>query len=297
MEDLSSIFLVLLFSSSWPDHFIHLFGNLMSVPSGGSTPCHYGEEVWQDGSSLRTTIRAENEVEANKLANNYRVGGVLDTSEKKKPGSFCLPCKTVVIWMIYKISLQLGSDGVSGCVCTCSVWLQKVEESRDWEAHRGQVGHCEGALLGAKLCQTPRLVSVLLLLIHLPPAEPLIWRSLEKVRVVFSSHQTEIVPPCFGDSYLNMSNKKCCFLFSVATFKNFFATMCPNEHDHGLMWIIFEMFEGKILKIVVFYSYRVDTICWWIEYTMSFFLSLWFQVHWSLVETWHTWFYLDGGSL
>uniref|UniRef100_A0A674EQP4 Cation/H+ exchanger protein 1 n=1 Tax=Salmo trutta TaxID=8032 RepID=A0A674EQP4_SALTR len=40
----------------------------------GTTPCHYGEEVWQDGSSLRTTIRAENEVEANKLANNYRFG-------------------------------------------------------------------------------------------------------------------------------------------------------------------------------------------------------------------------------
>uniref|UniRef100_A0A8C8FRD8 Cation/H+ exchanger protein 1 n=1 Tax=Oncorhynchus tshawytscha TaxID=74940 RepID=A0A8C8FRD8_ONCTS len=73
MEDLIH-FSCLIFSSSWPDHFIHLFGNLVSVPSGGTTPCHYGEEVWQDGSSLRTTIRAENEVEANKLANNYRFG-------------------------------------------------------------------------------------------------------------------------------------------------------------------------------------------------------------------------------
>uniref|UniRef100_A0A8C7JK27 Cation/H+ exchanger protein 1 n=1 Tax=Oncorhynchus kisutch TaxID=8019 RepID=A0A8C7JK27_ONCKI len=73
MEDLI-LFSCLIVSSSWPDHFIHLFGNLVSVPSGGTTPCHYGEEVWQDGSSLRTTIRAENEVEANKLANNYRFG-------------------------------------------------------------------------------------------------------------------------------------------------------------------------------------------------------------------------------
>uniref|UniRef100_A0A674DD68 Cation/H+ exchanger protein 1 n=1 Tax=Salmo trutta TaxID=8032 RepID=A0A674DD68_SALTR len=46
----------------------------LSAHKGGTTPCHYGEEVWQDGSSLRTTIRAENEVEANKLANNYRFG-------------------------------------------------------------------------------------------------------------------------------------------------------------------------------------------------------------------------------
>ncbi|XP_064877509.1 cation/H+ exchanger protein 1 isoform X1 [Oncorhynchus nerka] len=46
----------------------------LSAHKGGTTPCHHGEEVWQDGSSLRTTIRAENEVEANKLANNYRFG-------------------------------------------------------------------------------------------------------------------------------------------------------------------------------------------------------------------------------
>uniref|UniRef100_UPI001EAF486C low affinity vacuolar monovalent cation/H(+) antiporter-like n=1 Tax=Oncorhynchus gorbuscha TaxID=8017 RepID=UPI001EAF486C len=46
----------------------------LSAHKGCTTPCHHGEEVWQDGSSLRTTIRAENEVEANKLANNYRFG-------------------------------------------------------------------------------------------------------------------------------------------------------------------------------------------------------------------------------
>ena len=118
---------------------------------------------------------------------------------------------------------------VSGCVCAHGAgWLQKVEESRDWEAHRGQVGHCEGAVLRAELCQTPRLVSVLLLLIHLPPAEPLIWRSLEKVWVVFSSHQTEITAPETGRYYLNMSNKECCFLFSVATFLKTFSYHVPQ---------------------------------------------------------------------
>uniref|UniRef100_A0A674EPJ5 Cation/H+ exchanger protein 1 n=1 Tax=Salmo trutta TaxID=8032 RepID=A0A674EPJ5_SALTR len=43
----------------------------LSAHKGEATAC---PEVWQDGSSLRTTIRAENEVEANKLANNYRFG-------------------------------------------------------------------------------------------------------------------------------------------------------------------------------------------------------------------------------
>ncbi|KAK6314573.1 hypothetical protein J4Q44_G00141020 [Coregonus suidteri] len=47
---------------------------LHSANKGSTTPFHYGEEVWQDDSSLKTTIRAENEVEANKLANNYRFG-------------------------------------------------------------------------------------------------------------------------------------------------------------------------------------------------------------------------------
>lgn len=38
--------------------------------SSGQSRCT--DDVWQEA-SIRTTIRAENEVEANKLANNYRV--------------------------------------------------------------------------------------------------------------------------------------------------------------------------------------------------------------------------------
>uniref|UniRef100_A0A668APK2 Cation/H+ exchanger protein 1 n=1 Tax=Myripristis murdjan TaxID=586833 RepID=A0A668APK2_9TELE len=42
-------------------------------PSCRSTPLRYGEEVWHDGTT-KTTIRAENEVEANREANNYKFG-------------------------------------------------------------------------------------------------------------------------------------------------------------------------------------------------------------------------------
>lgn len=38
-----------------------------------STLSQYGEEGWRDNSS-KTTIRAENEVEAHREANNYKVG-------------------------------------------------------------------------------------------------------------------------------------------------------------------------------------------------------------------------------
>lgn len=40
--------------------------------SGRSTPSCYGEEGWHE-STLKTTIRAENEVEAHREANNYKV--------------------------------------------------------------------------------------------------------------------------------------------------------------------------------------------------------------------------------
>ena len=36
-----------------------------------------------------------------------------------------------------------------------------------------------------------------------------------------------------GRYHLNLSNKKCLFLFSVA---KRFATVCPNEHNPGLLW-------------------------------------------------------------
>lgn len=38
-----------------------------------STPTRYGEEGWHEGTT-KTTIRAENEVEAQREANNYKVG-------------------------------------------------------------------------------------------------------------------------------------------------------------------------------------------------------------------------------
>lgn len=40
--------------------------------SARSTPSLYAEEGWEEGAS-KTTIRAENEVEAHREANNYRV--------------------------------------------------------------------------------------------------------------------------------------------------------------------------------------------------------------------------------
>lgn len=45
-----------------------------STPSRGlrSTPSRYGEEGWHEATS-KTTIRAENEVEAHREANNYKV--------------------------------------------------------------------------------------------------------------------------------------------------------------------------------------------------------------------------------
>ncbi|KAJ8007257.1 hypothetical protein DPEC_G00115670 [Dallia pectoralis] len=46
----------------------------LSTHQVGTSPPHCGEKVWQDDSSMRTTIRVENEVEAQKLANNYRFG-------------------------------------------------------------------------------------------------------------------------------------------------------------------------------------------------------------------------------
>ncbi|XP_056157617.1 cation/H+ exchanger protein 1 [Lampris incognitus] len=44
-----------------------------SGTSGRSTPSRYGEEGWHEGTT-KTTIRAENEVEANREANNYKFG-------------------------------------------------------------------------------------------------------------------------------------------------------------------------------------------------------------------------------
>ncbi|KAM3859019.1 cation/H+ exchanger protein 1 [Diretmus argenteus] len=62
-------------------HFCHYTPKcLLAVHRGGqsgtparSTPSRYGEEGWQEGTT-KTTIRAENEVEANREANNYKFG-------------------------------------------------------------------------------------------------------------------------------------------------------------------------------------------------------------------------------
>ncbi|XP_062339500.1 cation/H+ exchanger protein 1 isoform X1 [Osmerus eperlanus] len=43
------------------------------ISSGRSTPSQYGEDAWLD-TTVRTTIRADNEVEAHKEANNYKFG-------------------------------------------------------------------------------------------------------------------------------------------------------------------------------------------------------------------------------
>lgn len=47
--------------------------------SARSTPTRYGEEGWHEGTS-KTTIRAENEVEAQRVANNYKVSQDFNTS-------------------------------------------------------------------------------------------------------------------------------------------------------------------------------------------------------------------------
>ncbi|XP_019898254.1 cation/H+ exchanger protein 1 isoform X2 [Esox lucius] len=46
----------------------------LSTHQGGTGHQHCGEDAWQEDTSMRTTIRVENEVEAHKLANNYRFG-------------------------------------------------------------------------------------------------------------------------------------------------------------------------------------------------------------------------------
>ncbi|KAL0963057.1 hypothetical protein UPYG_G00349150 [Umbra pygmaea] len=46
----------------------------LSTHQGRLTASCRGEEVWQEATSLRTTICVENEVEAQKLANNYKFG-------------------------------------------------------------------------------------------------------------------------------------------------------------------------------------------------------------------------------
>ncbi|XP_074481304.1 cation/H+ exchanger protein 1 isoform X1 [Sebastes fasciatus] len=60
-------------------HFCHYTPKcFLTVHRGGqgtsrSTPSRYGEEVWHEGTT-RTTIRADNEVEAHREANNYKFG-------------------------------------------------------------------------------------------------------------------------------------------------------------------------------------------------------------------------------
>ncbi|KAM6896119.1 cation/H+ exchanger protein 1 [Lycodopsis pacificus] len=66
-----------------PDASAHQFCHytpkcFLTVHRGGlgtsqSTPSRYGEEVWDEGTT-KTTIRAENEVEAHREANNYKFG-------------------------------------------------------------------------------------------------------------------------------------------------------------------------------------------------------------------------------
>uniref|UniRef100_A0A8C2ZCT4 Cation/H+ exchanger protein 1 n=1 Tax=Cyclopterus lumpus TaxID=8103 RepID=A0A8C2ZCT4_CYCLU len=53
-----------------PKCFLTIHGGL---GASQSTPSRYGEDVWHEGTT-KTTIRAENEVEAHKEANNYKFG-------------------------------------------------------------------------------------------------------------------------------------------------------------------------------------------------------------------------------
>lgn len=50
--------------------------------SGWSVPPQYEEDGWHEGAA-KTTIRAENEVEAQRVANNYKVGQCNSVQKKR----------------------------------------------------------------------------------------------------------------------------------------------------------------------------------------------------------------------
>lgn len=54
-------------------HFLDVMCAGLQGASGWSSPTQYLEEDWHEGAT-KTTIRAENEVEAQRVANNYKVG-------------------------------------------------------------------------------------------------------------------------------------------------------------------------------------------------------------------------------
>ncbi len=91
------------------------------------TACSFGEELWDEKNPCKTTISAENEVEAQKLANNYKVN-VSTYVQFHFAYCWCWCCSVLLI----------------------EVRIQEVEESCDRASLSAQVGHCEGAILWTK---------------------------------------------------------------------------------------------------------------------------------------------------
>ncbi len=75
------------------------------------TACSFGEELWDEKNTRKTTISAENEVEAQKLANNYKVN--VSTYVQFH---FC-----VLLMLMLLCSLNWSSDSGSGRVMWQSV--------------------------------------------------------------------------------------------------------------------------------------------------------------------------------
>ncbi|XP_033470914.1 cation/H+ exchanger protein 1 isoform X2 [Epinephelus lanceolatus] len=77
-------------------HFCHYTPKcFLTVHRGGqgttrSTPSRCGDEGWHEGTT-KTTIRAENEVEAHREANNYKAGDVVKRSIAKPPKCEVIP--------------------------------------------------------------------------------------------------------------------------------------------------------------------------------------------------------------
>uniref|UniRef100_A0A668AYK2 Cation/H+ exchanger protein 1 n=1 Tax=Myripristis murdjan TaxID=586833 RepID=A0A668AYK2_9TELE len=145
-------------------HFCHYTPKcLIAVHRGGqcgpscrSTPLRYGEEVWHDGTT-KTTIRAENEVEANREANNYKFGfrkwkgnvterPIQDRSDivkelysdlstvKPQAGKLCWRMTCFFIWPFGK-SIEKASDVMRTCVkspnCEAIPEETDTEDSKD----------------------------------------------------------------------------------------------------------------------------------------------------------------------
>lgn len=80
---------------------------------------------------VKTTLTAENAVEANKLSNNYKVGG----------GTHGCSWRAVMGFNFLPLHSSPKKTPLS------AVWLQEMEEPRDSAALGGSIGDCQGALL------------------------------------------------------------------------------------------------------------------------------------------------------